>query len=255
LSIALIMARAVGVAAVLAVASAAKVALNTYDQGASFTKCINITDFETKTLADEIDLIDRDANGCCPEYSVPGAKWKANYKGAQVVCGFKADGTVALTTGTTNGNKTCTYNSCYVDKQNLPCADNSTQLLNGCCAATTGSNTGFGAQCKNYYYNFNNAYSKRVQYCTTYDKDYGSLGKAGTPGKTDDQADGKLVVANISTFTLCAGGYGGDATTTTAAAAAATTTTAAAPGDAAGASIAAVSGLLLSVAAAFAIRQ
>jgi len=222
--------------------------------GASFTKCINITDFETKTLADEIDLIDRDANGCCPEYSVPGAKWKANYKGAQVVCGFKADGQVALSTSSSNGVKTCTYNSCYADKQNLPCADDSKQLLNGCCTNKT-VNKGFPAQCLSYNANFNNAYSENVDYCYTYDKDYSSLGRAGTTGKTDDQADGKLVVANISTFTLCAGGYGGDATTTTAAVAAATTTTAAAPGDAAGASIAAVSGLLLSVAAAFAIRQ
>jgi len=240
------MARAVGVAVVLAVASAAKVALNTYDQGASFTKCINITDFESKTLADEIDLIDRDANGCCPEYSVPGAKLYASYKGAQVVCGFKADGTVALSTGSSNGVKTCTYNSCYVDKQNLPCADGSKQLLNGCCAATTGSNEGFGTQCKNYYSNFNNAYSERVQYCTTYDKDYGTKGYAGTNDKTDDQVDGKLVPGNIYTYTPCEGGDDGSNPTTT---------TAAGAGDASGASIAAVSGLLLSAAAAFAIRQ
>jgi len=236
------MARAVGVAVVLAVASAAQgVTMNSFDQGASFTQCISITDFESKTLADEITLIDRDANGCCPELSVPGAKWQSSYKGAQVVCGFKADGTVALSTGSSNGVKTCTYNSCYVDKQNLPCADGSKQLLNGCCAATTGQNTGFGTQCKNYYLNFNNAYSERANFCTTYDKDYGTKGWAGTSDKTDDQADGKLVPANIYTYTPCEGDSSGP------------TTTEAAITD--GASIAAVSGWLLSAAAAFAIRQ
>jgi len=244
------MSRAVGVAVVLAVASATT--LNTYDQGASFTKCITITDWESKNLADEITLIDRDANGCCPELSVPGVEWYASYKGAQVVCGFKADGKVALSTSSSNGVKTCVYNNCYVDKQNLPCADGSKQLLNGCCAATTASNGGFPAQCKMYSYNFNNAYSESAEYCLTYDKDYGTKGYAGTTDKTDDQADGKLVTANIYTYTPCEGGGSGggsgssDPTTTTAA------------GDpAAGASIAiaAVSGWLLSAAAAFAIRQ
>jgi len=240
------MARAVGVAAVLAVASAEKVALNTYDQGASFTKCINITDFASKTLADEIDLIDRDeSGGCCPEGSVPGAKWYASYKGAQVVCGFKADGTIATSSSTSNGVKTCTYNNCYVDKQNLPCADDSKQLLNGCCAGTTAANTGFPTQCKNYYSSLSNAYSESYKYCTTYDKDYGTKGWAGTAEATDDQADGKLVPANIYTYTPCEGGGDGDGGGN------------GAPGvgNANGGSIAAVSGWLLSAAAASAMRQ
>jgi len=247
LPIALVMARAVGVAAVLAAASAEMVALSTYDQGAEFTKCISITDFESRTLADEIDLIDRDdAGGCCPEGSVPGAKWYASYKGAQVVCGFKADGTVAMSKSTSNGVKTCTYNKCYVDKQNLACADDSKQLLNGCCVDTTAANTGFPTQCKNYYSSLNNAYSESYKYCTTYDKDYGTKGYAGTSDKTDDQADGKLVPANIYTYTPCEGDDDGNSNPTP---------TPAGVGNADGASIASVSGWLLSAAAAFAIRQ
>lgn len=203
------MSRQVLFACLLAMAGATK--LSEMDNGAEFTKCISITDFQQKTLSDDITLIDRESGGCCPKGSVPGQKWYNNYKGAQVVCGFKADGSVALSTGSSGGAKTCTYNKCYVDKQDLTCADDSKQFLNGCCKGTTKANTGFPAQCKNYYYSFNNVYSEKVQYCLTYDKDYGTKGRAGTSDKTDDQAGGKLVPSKISTYTPCgtAGGSGG----------------------------------------------
>jgi len=177
------------------------------EQGAEFTKCVSISDFKTKTLADDITLVDRLANGCCPKDSVPGAEWKTNYKGAQIVCGFKADGTtdVKITTGT---SAKCTYNKCYVDKQDLPCADDTKQLLNGCCAATTAANTGFPATCKNYFSSFNTVDKDKVNYCTTYHKNYGTLGWAGTNVKTDDQADGKLQPDKIYTYATCAGGSG-----------------------------------------------
>jgi len=206
------MSRQVLFACLLAMAGATK--LSEMDNGAEFTKCISITDFQSKILSDDITLIDREAGGCCPKGSVPGAKWFTSYKGAQVVCGFKADGSVAISTGSSNGAKTCTYNKCYVDKQDLTCADDSKQLLNGCCAKTTASNTGFPAQCKNYYKSFNNVYNEKVQYCTTYDKDYGSKGWKGTSAKTDDQADGKLVPSKIYTYTPCgsAGGSTGGST-------------------------------------------
>jgi len=198
-----IMARfVISAASFLAAGSAAKVALDTYEQGAAFEKCISIADFESKTLADEIDLIDM-VDGCCPEGSVPGAKSYSSYTGAQVVCGFKADGAVALSTGSSNGAKTCTYNSCYVEKQNLPCADGTKQLLNGCCKATTKNDEGFEASCKNYWSSFNNAWSEKVQYCTTYHKDYSKLGYKGTTDKTDDQADGKLIPSKIYAYTPC----------------------------------------------------
>ena len=43
------------------------------DQGAEFTKCISKTDLETKTLDDDITLIDR-VGDCCPAGSVPGVR-------------------------------------------------------------------------------------------------------------------------------------------------------------------------------------
>jgi len=185
------------------------------EQGAEFTKCVSISDFQTKTLADEITLVDRLANGCCPKDSVPGQKWRAGYKGPQIVCGFKADGTIATST-TTGSNAQCTYNKCYVDKQNLACADDTKQLLNGCCAATTKANTGFPATCKNYFYSETTVNKDKVNYCTTYHKDYGTVGRAGTKVKTDDQADGKLQPDKIDTYAPCAGGSGaGTGSTTT----------------------------------------
>jgi hypothetical protein len=192
------------------------------EQGAEFMKCVSITDLQTKTLDDDITLIDR-VGGCCPEGSAPGVKHTNTYDGAQIVCGFKDDGTVALSTSSSNGVKTCTYNKCYVMKQNIPCSDGTKQRLNGCCGARPQTN--FDAQCKFYDSSFNNAYSEAVQYCTTYDKDYGTKGYAGTSAKTDDVADGKLQVANLYVYTPCPGnmvGGGGSAETTSGAGAHAT---------------------------------
>lgn len=139
-------------------------------------------------------------------------------------------------TGSSNNVKTCTYNKCYVMKQNIPCKDGSKQRLNGCCGAKPQTN--FDAQCKFYDYNFNNAYSEKVEYCLTYDKDYGTKGKAGTSTQTDDVADGKLQVDKLYVYTPCPGnmvsggsaattttGGGGAATTSTTGATASTTTT------------------------------
>merc|ERR1719162_1485581 len=95
--------------------------LTDLEQGAKFDKCIRIADWSSKRLSDEVDVAERDANGCCPDGFTPGVKHYDNYVGAQVVCGFKADGTVATSTSTSNGVKTCTYNQCYVWKQNLEC--------------------------------------------------------------------------------------------------------------------------------------
>jgi len=192
-------------------AAAAKIA--DMEQGAAFDKCISITDLETKTIDDDITLVDRDAaGGCCPEDTIPGVKYTTSYFGPQIVCGFKADGSVAISTGSSNGAKTCTYNSCYVLKQNVACAEGR-QFLNGCCAAPSDCATnacGFKADCKNYASSFSNAYSNSVNYCTTYDKDYGTKGWAGTSDLTDDQADGKLQTDKLYTYTQCAGGSGSE---------------------------------------------
>jgi len=203
--------------AVLVLCSAAMVGsvkIADMDQGSEFTKCVTITDLETKTIDDDITLVDR-VGDCCPEGSVPGVKYFNSYDGAQIVCGLKDDGTVALSTGSSNGAKTCTYNKCYIMKQNIPCKDGTKQRLNGCCGAQPQTN--FDAQCKFYDKSFNNAYSEKAQYCTTYDKDYGTKGYAGTSVKTDDVADGKLQVDKLYVYAPCPGnmvGGGGSSGTT-----------------------------------------
>jgi hypothetical protein len=201
-------------AAVVVGTSAVKIA--DMDQGAEFTKCLNISDWQTKTLADYITLFDRMANGCCPKGTLPGHKFYTAYKSPQIVCGFKADGSikVSITSGT---NAKCEYNKCYVDKQNLACADDSKQLLNGCCAKTTYWNSGFPATCKNYYYakQSTGVNGDKMIYCTTYHKSYSAKGRAGTTKKDDDQAAGKLVPANIDTYATCDGSAGGATSGTT----------------------------------------
>jgi len=214
----------VAVLAVCSVAMVASVKVADMAQGSEFTKCINNTDLQTKSIDDDITLIDR-VGGCCPAGSVPGVKHFNTYDGAQIVCGFQDDGTVALSTGSSNNVKTCTYNKCYVMKQNIPCKDGSKQRLNGCCGSKPQTN--FDAQCKFYDKSFNNAYGENVQYCTTYDKDYGSKGWAGTSAKTDDVAGGKLQVDKLYTYAPCPGNMvsGGSAASSTTGATASTTTT------------------------------
>lgn len=178
------------------------------EQGAAFDKCVKAEDFSTKTLDDEVEVVAREEGGCCPDGYVPGAKYYASYQGAQIVCGFKEDGTVKTSTGSSNGKKTCTYNSCYVQKQGLACKDDTKQMLNGCCGPTKGSRT-FKDSCMSYDYTFNTVYKNKVEYCLSYDKDYGTKGWSGTADKTDDQKDGKLVVENLYTYTPCEGGSAG----------------------------------------------
>jgi hypothetical protein len=177
------------------------------EQGAEFTKCISICHFNSKTLEESVTVTDRMEGGCCPQGFIPGAKYYATYQGAQVVCGFKDDGTIALSAGSSNGQKTCSYNKCYVQKQHLPCADDSRQLINGCCGKTKNSRS-FKSACLHYDYTLKNAYAQEYEYCLSYDKDYGSKGWVGTQEGSDDQADGKLQVANLYTYTPCEGGLG-----------------------------------------------
>jgi hypothetical protein len=186
-------------------ASTSTMKLADMNQGAEFTKCISICDFNSKTLSDSVTVTDRVAGGCCPQGFIPGAKYTPQYQGAQVVCGFKTDGSVAVSHGSSGGSKTCTYNKCYVQKQNLPCSDGSRQLINGCCGKTKGDRK-FGSNCLHYDQTLNNAFNQKYEYCTSYDKDYGSKGWQGTNDKSDDQDGGKLQVGNLYTYTPCAGG-------------------------------------------------
>jgi len=184
--------------------------LGDMEQGAKFDKCIAVADWEGKTLDDDITLQDRDANGCCPDNTVPGVEHYTSYFGAQVVCGFEADGTTQVSTSTSNSVKTCTYNQCYVWKQDLPCTGDGKQFLNGCCAAkaSCGSNScGFSATCKNYAYSMSQSkYGGDSEYCLTYHTNYGTIGYAGTAATTDDQADDKLAVDNVYAYASCEGG-------------------------------------------------
>jgi len=202
-------------AAVFGAVAATK--LGDMEQGAKFDKCIAVADWEGKTLDDDITLQDRDANGCCPDNTVPGVSHYDNYFGAQVACGFKADGTTAVSTSTSNSVKTCTYNQCYVWKQNLPCSGTGKQFLNGCCAAKAdcaSSSCGFETTCKNYAYSMSQSkYGADSEYCLTYHTNYGTIGYAGTSAKTDDQANDKLATDKVYVYASCEGGTSGASTT------------------------------------------
>lgn len=183
--------------------------LSSMDQGATFNQCITISDFETKDLDDDITLQDRDANNCCPEGTVPGAWLQNDYQAAQIVCGLAADGTVTRSVGTTDA---CTYGTCYMYKQNLECADDSKQRLNGCCGSTTGTGSGnmlgfhTDINCVGYELNFNNVHGERVEQCSSYHSSYSTCGKKGTAPTSDDIEGGELQINNIHEFTRCAEG-------------------------------------------------
>jgi len=183
----------------LSVSQAVK--LSTYTQGSEFKKCINITDFETKTLEDDITLKDPDsATGCCPKDYVPGQKMYAKYVGAQIVCGFKDDGSIEFKASSSNGAWTCTHNKCFVWKQDVKCADDATQKLNGCCGTSTKKN--FASGCSSYYYKFTSLKDKQsVNYCLTYMTKYKLL---YTSKGDDDIKDGVLQLDKLYQYTPCA---------------------------------------------------
>lgn len=189
------------------------VKLSSYEQGAKFDKCIKISDWESKSLDDEIEVADRSSDGCCPDGTVPGVKHYSKYVGAQVVCGFTSDGTVTFSTSSGSSNS-CTYNQCYVWKQNLECDGGGKQFLNGCCAAPATCKTGtcgFKDKCENYAYTMTNVHSNSSKYCLTYHKTYKM---ENTQVKTDDQADNKLKFDKLWYYTACAGGSASTAGTT-----------------------------------------
>jgi hypothetical protein len=185
------------------------VTLSSYEQGAKFEGCITISDWESKNLADEITVVDRGSDGCCPTGTVPGVEHYNNYVGAQVVCGFTSDGTTSFSTSSGSA-QSCTYNQCYVWKQNLECSGGGRQFLNGCCAAPadcTGGSCGFKDQCENYAYSMTNVHSDSTKYCLTYHTNYQL---ENTVAKTDDQANDRLQVDDkLYYYTACAGGAGG----------------------------------------------
>merc|ERR1711862_15562 len=133
------------------------------EHGQVFHHCVSIDDWQTKMLADDITLVSKPGT-CCPNGTIPGVKHTTNYGGPQILCGFKNDGSVALSTGSSGGKKTCTYNECYMFKLNLECKAGGRQMLNGCCAAPAECKVdacGFKDGCKNSVSSFNNVYGEK----------------------------------------------------------------------------------------------
>jgi len=180
-----------------AVTGVTKMVLNTMAQGSEFTKCIKVSDFNSKSMFDEVEVVDRDANtGCCPKCWIPGIKWYNQYWGAMVVCGFKEDGSVNMGMSTSNNVQSCTYNKCYVVKMDITCADNTKMRIDGCCPKDQ-----WDSECK-MYSKSQSFFNHNVGYCLSYAKTYKL---EGTTEKTDDQAGGKLALSNIYSYTACAG--------------------------------------------------
>jgi hypothetical protein len=168
------------------------------EQGAEFTKCIKLEHFHTKTLDDEVTLVDRNSEtGCCPEDSTAGPAQQSLYESAQIVCGFNDDGSIG---GVTTGSN-CNYRKCFVHKQNIECAEGQ-QLLNGCCGPK-GSHK-FKESCK-YYDKSTSSNGIKTEWCTTYHKNYGTRGYKGTSAATDDIADGKFQPENFYAYAKCEG--------------------------------------------------
>lgn len=189
------MSRAVLLLVILAGADAATETVASYDQGAKWSgKCIKVTDFNTKDQDGDLEVVDRDANGCCPTDYIPGIASDAigSYVGAQIICGIGSDGTVtAFSSSTSNGVTTCTYGDCYVVKQSTPCTDGTKVLVNGCCGAVSNkADTLFKDKCEKYLTSGSYAGESGVNYCKSYHTSYTLV---GTSVETDDIADSKLV--------------------------------------------------------------
>lgn len=167
------------------------------ENGAEFTKCVKIDDYEKKTPDEEMTVMERDgSSSCCPHGFTPGVKHYDQYLSAMIVCGFKEDGTVSVSTGST-----CTYNKCFVIKADMTCKDNTKMKVNGCCPSgqapddcTIGSSS-----------------SNSLNYCTRFKAQDWKL--ENTAGKADDVTDGKLQVDKLEVYTECPGvsAGGGDA--------------------------------------------
>jgi len=180
-------------------------------QGAKFTQCINKGDFMTKTADADITFVDKDSNGCCPENTIPGVKLQSKYWGAQVVCGVEGDGSIgSMTSSGSAPDKTCNYQSCYVMKiaDKIKCANGDAPLLSGCCGTEKASRT-FVSDCKSY--NLNNKVDTAgddasVDFCSSYHKDYSSLGWDGTATSSDDVLGSDFQVDKFRAYASCAKG-------------------------------------------------
>lgn len=176
-------------------AAAGSIKVADLENGAEVSTCIKIEDYNTKKMDEEMETAEREADsGCCPSGFTPGVKHYNQYLSAMIVCGFKDDGTVSVTTGTK-----CTYNKCFVMKADMTCKDDSKMTVNGCCPSgqapddcTMGSSS-----------------SNALKYCTRYKTADWKL--EYTAEKSDDIKDGKLQLDKLQVYTECPGvsGSGG----------------------------------------------
>eukprot|EP00929_Paragymnodinium_shiwhaense_P002329 TRINITY_DN102558_c0_g1_i1.p1 TRINITY_DN102558_c0_g1~~TRINITY_DN102558_c0_g1_i1.p1 ORF type:complete len:275 (-),score=31.54 TRINITY_DN102558_c0_g1_i1:590-1378(-) len=185
------------------------VVLNDTEDGAPFTKCVGVHDFEAKTLLDNVTLQERNADGCCPPGTLPGAEHVPGRAGAQIVCGFSHEAGVKFETNQRNFLAPCTYSECYINKQNVACL-NGTQRLNGCCAEAecSSESCGFGDDCTHVLrtvQDLGKAAKSRV--CATYHKDWMSEDTVGTDDDDDDfentSGTKKMLPCNVFSFASC----------------------------------------------------
>eukprot|EP00746_Dinoflagellata_sp_MGD_P013632 gnl/MRDRNA2_/MRDRNA2_129539_c0_seq1.p1 gnl/MRDRNA2_/MRDRNA2_129539_c0~~gnl/MRDRNA2_/MRDRNA2_129539_c0_seq1.p1 ORF type:complete len:619 (-),score=144.30 gnl/MRDRNA2_/MRDRNA2_129539_c0_seq1:164-1921(-) len=182
------------------------------EQGQEFTGCINISDFNTKGLADEVEVVPRDTeSGCCPDGYTPGTKAWSGYWSSMITCGWQQDGTIKVSNSHSGGPRKCDYKKCYVVKMGVKCNDTRPMRLDGCCLDDEWTPQGPDrCEHKKYEWEFWSSSSTKqtVSYCTTYAYNYKTL---GTPLRTDDQVTtdkgNYLALSVVSSYTACPGAF------------------------------------------------
>lgn len=155
-------------------------------QGSEFTKCINVTDYKSKGLDDEVEVTDK-TDGSCPDGYTPGSEFQDGYShkdywSSMIVCGkFGAN-----------------EKKCYVAKMDVTCNDGSKMVLNGCCpqgewpgSCKRGSKCkGIGDSGCSYYDGACTHYAERKK-------------TQGTEDASDDLGTEGLNIANVRAYAPC----------------------------------------------------
>lgn len=175
--------------------------ISNYELGAKWSgKCIKITDWNSKNYDEDLEVLPREANGCCPADYIPGASAHSAGQGIgpQVICGIASDAVNAFTMSTSNNASTCSYGDCYVVKNVQTCKDDSTIGVNGCCGvtATTAADLQWPALCTpwNKLVDVGNT-NDGGKWCSAYATTYANI---GTAVHTDNIADEKLVFSGAA---------------------------------------------------------
>jgi len=180
------------------------VKMSGYDFGEEFTKCIKIEDWNTKGIDDDVEVMDREGNGCCPDGYTAGVKLSSGteYHKGVVRCGLNDDGSRSgISTGTN-----CNYGKCFVVNPAYTCKDDSSMTLGGCCPTDQYTDDCYG---------YAKSTSNSMEYCSTYKIVAGSWETLGSSSTDDDIVDGKLAWgtetggSGVYNYGLC-GSSGGD---------------------------------------------